>query len=68
METGRRLSFIESDDESKVQNAIYSQASAYGKRLITPNMGGYDSEVDFELLFEAVLENGEKINELFTDK
>ena len=68
METGKRLSFIESDDESKAQNALYSAASAYGKRLITPNIGEFDSEVDFELLFEAVLENGEKINELFTDK
>ena len=68
METGSVLSFIESDDEDLRQQALYSMTSAYGNRMILPNSGGSDSEIDYELLFEAVLENGKAINELFENK
>lgn len=68
METGSVLSFIESDDEDCKQQALYSMSSAYGNRMILPNTGGTDSEIDYELLFEAVLENGKAINELFENK
>ncbi len=68
METGSVLSFIESDDEECRQQALYSMSSAYGNRMILPNTGGKDSEIDFELLFEAVLENGKAINKLFENK
>lgn len=68
METGSVLSFIESDDEDLRQQALYSMTSAYGNRMILPNRGGSDSEIDYELLFEAVLENGKAINELFENK
>lgn len=68
METGSVLSFIESDDEDLRQQALYSMKSAYGNRMILPNTGGTDSEIDYELLFEAVLENGNAINELFENK
>jgi len=68
METGSVLSFIESDDEQCKQQALYSMSSAYGNRMILPDTGGTDSEIDYELLFEAVLENGEAINELFENK
>ena len=68
METGSVLSFIESDDEDLRQQALYSMKSAYGNRMILPNTGGTDSEIDYELLFEAVLENGKAINELFENK
>lgn len=68
METGSVLSFIESDDEELRQQALYSMKSAYGNRMILPNTGGTDSEIDYELLFEAVLENGNAINELFENK
>ena len=68
METGSVLSFIESDDEELRQQALYSMKSAYGNRMILPNTGGTDSEIDYELLFEAVLENGKAINELFENK
>ena len=68
METCSVLSFIESDDEDLRQQALYSMKSAYGNRMILPNTGGTDSEIDYELLFEAVLENGKAINELFENK
>lgn len=68
METGSVLSFIESDDEDLRQHALYSMKSAYGNRMILPNTGGTDSEIDYELLFEAVLENGKAIIEMFENK
>lgn len=68
METGSVLSFIESDDEDLRQQALYSMTSAYGNRMILPNTSDTDSEIDYELLFEAVLENGKAINELFENK
>lgn len=65
METGQALSFMESDDEDKAKDALYSMPSAYGKRMILPNKNGTDSEIDYELLFEAVLENEKAINAQF---
>ena len=64
-ETGRVLSFVESDKETDKQNALYSMSSAYGNRLILPNTSGIDSEIDYELLYEAVLDDSKKINALF---
>lgn len=64
-ETGRALSFVESDKETDKNNALYSMSSAYGNRLILPNTSGIDSEIDYELLYEAVLDDSRKINALF---
>jgi len=66
IETGSTLKFIESDDRDLLQDAIYSMSSAYGNRMILQNESGSDSEIDYELLFEAVLENGAAINKLFS--
>ena len=66
MEIGSTLSFVESDNESDTNGALYTLSSAYGKRMILPNTTGTDSEIDYELLFEAVLENPVLINSLFT--
>lgn len=65
METGRALSFVESDKETDNNNALYSMTSAYGNRIILPNTSGIDSEIDYELLFEAVLDDSSKIDTLF---
>ncbi|MBR3937463.1 MAG: ATP-binding cassette domain-containing protein [Bacteroidaceae bacterium] len=64
METGCALSFVESDNMT--DDALYSMSSAYGKRIILPNTNNSDSEIDYELLFEAVLENPTLINAQFT--
>ena len=56
---------MESDKETDRQNALYSMSSAYGNRLILPNTSGIDSEIDYELLYEAVLDDSKKINSLF---
>ena len=67
MEISSTLSFVESDNESDAKNALYTLSSAYGKRLILPNTTGTDSEIDYELLFEAVLENPVLINSQFAN-
>ena len=67
MEIGSTLSFVESDNESDAKNALYTLSSAYGKRLILPNTTGTDSKIDYELLFEAVLENPVLINSQFAN-
>ena len=64
MEISSALSFIESDKENG--DALYSMSSAYGKRMILPNTNGADSEIDYELLFEAVLNNPDAINSQFS--
>lgn len=64
MEICRALSFVESDNEAA--DVLYSMSSAYGKRMILSNTDGIDSEIDYELLFEAVLENPQLINAQFT--
>lgn len=66
-ETGSRLSFVESDNDADLDNAIYSMSSAYGKRIILPNTTGNDSEIDYELLYEAVLEDYQSIENVFTN-
>ena len=65
LETGRALSFVESEKETDKENALYSMSSAYGNRMLLPNTSGIDSEIDYELLFEAVLDDSNKINSLF---
>ena len=67
MEISSTLSFVESDNESDAKNALYTLSSAYGKRLILPNTTGTDSKIDYELLFEAVLENPVLINSQFAN-
>ena len=66
-ETGSRLSFVESDNDANPTDAIYSMSSAYGKRIILPNNGDTDSEIDYELLYEAVLEDYQSIENLFAN-
>jgi len=65
LETGRVLSFVESDKETDKEKALYSMSSAYGNRMILPNTSGIDSEIDYELLYEAVLDDSNRINSLF---
>ena len=66
-ETSSRLSFVESDNDANPTDAIYSMSSAYGKRIILPNNGGTDSEIDYELLYEAILEDYQSIENLFAN-
>jgi ABC-2 type transport system ATP-binding protein len=60
-----KLLFKLSFDTDEEATALYSESSIKGAALILPNPEGEDSRPDLEMLYKAVLMNGEKINRLF---
>lgn len=60
-----KLLFKLSFDAEEEKTAIYSESSIKGAVVILPNAEGEDSRPDLEMLYKAVLTNGEKINRLF---
>lgn len=63
-----RLLFVESDDRALVQRALFAIPSVQGNLLILPNTEGDDSEVNLEILFNAILAKPQEITALFHDK
>jgi ABC-2 type transport system ATP-binding protein len=61
-----KLLFKLSFDPRESANALYSESSIKGNTLVLPNPDGEDSRPDLELLYKAVLLNGQKINPLFS--
>ncbi len=59
------LLFKHSFDEQEAKTAIYSESTVRGQTLIVPNNEGEDSRPDLEMLYKAVLLNGNQINQLF---
>lgn len=59
------LQFIETDDRDLVAKALYSVPSLYGNKLILLNENDQESELDLELLFNALHEVGPEITALF---
>jgi ABC-2 type transport system ATP-binding protein len=60
-----KLLFKLSFDGAEEKFALYSESSIKGAAVIIPNVEGEDSRPDLEMLYKAVLMNGEKINRLF---
>lgn len=50
------------------ENAIYSERIPGGHYVVTENVNGYDSEVDLEVLFNAVTTNRSMMNALFSKR
>jgi ABC-2 type transport system ATP-binding protein len=63
----RVLSFTLSSDAEEMARAFYCESSIRGNALVLPNSNGEDSRPDLEMLYKAVLLNGEKINRLFRE-
>ncbi len=63
-----RLFFLESDDRSLLPKALYAIPSLQGNLLLLPNTEKEDSEVNLEILFNAILAKPEEITALFHDK
>lgn len=61
----KKLCFIESDDRSLLEEALFSIPSLQGNSLLLKNKYEEDSEINLELLFNATLAHPEKINQLF---
>ncbi len=60
-----KLLFVESDDRRRVEEALYAIPSIQGNSLMLVNDDAVDSEINLELLFNAVLAEPEKISRLF---
>lgn len=61
-----RLSFKISFDEEETHQAFYKEESLKGNAIITSNDTGNDSKLDLEMLYKAVVTNGDAINTVFT--
>jgi len=60
-----RFAFVESDDRSLLVSAIYALPTLQGNLMMLPNEGNADTTINLELLFGAVLENPERVAEMF---
>lgn len=56
-ELGRKYAFVTS--EHPVEGAVYSEPSMQGFRCMVPNDGGIESQVDFILLYQAMMSGAE---------
>lgn len=63
-----KLAFIESDDKDLTEEAVYSQPSIQGNNLILKNDGTQETEMNLEVLFNAVLAEPKKINDVLQSK
>lgn len=59
------FAFVESDDRSLLASAIYALPTLQGNLMMLPNEGDADTPINLELLFGAVLENPERVAEMF---
>lgn len=60
-----KLSFRISSDEREAKDALYSESSLKGNVIVTPNYDAEEGKLDMELLYKAIVTNGEKIKTLF---
>lgn len=64
-EITKKLSFRFAYDSSEIASAFYSESSLTGNVVVTPNTYGEESKLDLELLYKAIVTNGDKITKLF---
>ncbi len=61
----QKLYFQTYFQENEIGEVLYNERVPGGYLAVTENLNGYDSEVDLEILFNAVVNNKEKIQKLF---
>lgn len=64
-EVSRRLYFSVQYRDADLQDALYSERTPGGHLIVTENQHGEDSEVDLEVLFNAIVSNKQKIQQIF---
>ena len=60
-----KLCFKESDDRSLIDKALFAVPSLHGNSLLLLNEHNEDSDINIELLFNAILAQPQKIANLF---
>jgi len=61
----RKLSFRFAYDAEDAATALYSESSLTGKAIVAPNLEDEESKLDLELLYKAIVANGNAITQLF---
>ena len=52
--------------EEEVNDALFAERTPGGYMAVTPNVSGEETEVDLEILFNAVVSNKEQVQQLFS--
>ncbi|MCW3120112.1 MAG: transporter ATP-binding protein [Chitinophagaceae bacterium] len=60
-----KLSFRISYDQAEIKESFYHEGSLKGTAIVTENMEGEESKVDLELLYKAIVTNGQKVQSVF---
>jgi ABC-2 type transport system ATP-binding protein len=63
-----KLCFKITDDTGTDEPILYCEENLRGNLLVTENIHHIETKLDIELLFNAVMLNKERINELFNAK
>jgi len=64
----RKLDFRLSFDPEETAAALYSESSLKGNAIITLNAEGEESRPDLEMLYKAIMLQGQQFNSLFDDQ
>lgn len=64
-EISKRLSFRFSYDNADQKDAFYSESSLRGNVIVARNDTGEESKLDLELLYKAIVTNGDRIKSVF---
>lgn len=60
-----KLSFRISHDSEEIKNSLYSESSLKGSAIVTTNTFGEEGKIDLELLYKAIVTNGQKVQSVF---
>ena len=63
-----KLSFRISFDDEDTRNAFYKEESLKGNVIVVANTYGEDSKIDLEILYKAVVTNGNSVNTAFKNQ
>ncbi len=61
----RRIRFKITFDHEEVKHSLYNEPSLQGNAVVCANMDGEDTRLDLELLYKAVITNGEAVRDVF---
>jgi ABC-2 type transport system ATP-binding protein len=63
----RKLSFSRSSEMPNEKEVVYYEKVFGGYHVVSENDGNHETRMNFELLFNAITANSEKINEIFNN-
>ena len=61
----KQIQFKISFDQDEVRQALYKEPSLQGNAIVSANPGEEDTKLDLELLYKAVVTNGDAVRDVF---